>query len=203
MGVHHALGPTGGAARVVDRDDLILIFDRPVEVVGRAGRQECLVIRTLEVESGIDVVHCDDSLQCRQIRQSRFHEWRQLAVDDQCFCAGVGEDVGDLVGLEPGVDRDHDPARERYAEMRLEHLRDVWQEDRHPVAPLDAGLAQRRGEPVDPRVQLGIGDPLVAMDNRDLLAEDCRRALQEAERSQVRLVNLRRVHGWNPEADRS
>ena len=46
--------------------------------------------------------------------------------------------------------------------MRLEHLRDVRQEDRHPVAPLDSGLAQRGRQPIDPGIELGIGDPLIA-----------------------------------------
>ena len=60
----------------------------------------------------------------------------------------------------------------------------VGGEDRHGVAALDAGLGERMRQLPRARVELAIGEAPLAMDDRDALAEEVRRARQKAHRAQ-------------------
>ena len=55
------------------------------------------------------------------------------------------------------------------AQQPLEHAERVLAEPQHPVAGAEARRSQRVGEPVHPVVELGPGEPDVAVDHGDAL----------------------------------
>ena len=112
------------------------------------------------------------------------HGRREFAVDDQDLGLAVVEPEGDDRRVEPRVERIEHGARHRHAVMAFEHRRRVGEHDRDRVAAPDAALRQRRGEPARARVELAVGAPQRAVDDRDRVGEDARRALQECQRRQ-------------------
>ena len=65
---------------------------------------------------------------------------------------------------QPHVERHEDPAHGPDREHRLHERGMVLAKVRDPVATLDAEPAQRRGQPGDPVMQHGVGEPGVLMD---------------------------------------
>ena len=108
----------------------------------------------------------------------------QRLVDDEDPRAGVLEDVGDLLGHEPGVDRDEHGAGARHAEVRLEQLVDVRGEERDPVAVRDPALLERDREPPHPLAHLRPREPTLAVDDGRPAGEGERSPLEEGERRQ-------------------
>ena len=142
----HALGPRGGARRVVDRRGGVLVVAR--ELRG-AGAVEQLGIRLRAEYITVPDGDVGDEL-------------RVLGVDEQHRRAGVLDDVGDLVAVEPEVDRDEDPTERRDAEERDEEPRRVGRQDRNPFTRADPEVVERDREAPRLRRELAVGGPAEA-----------------------------------------
>jgi hypothetical protein len=186
VGVLHTLRPAGGARGVVDGDAARLVADLPCEgLVVAAGEQVLVRDAAAGAVAGLGGVDDrDDLLDRLEPAHERRHRRVQRRVDDQQLRAGVVEDVAHLLGGEPGVDRDEHGARQRHGEVGHEHLGDVGQQVRHPVALADPGTAQRVRHTRDLGGELGVGVPAVAVDDGGLVGEDLGRALQERQRGE-------------------
>ena len=104
-------------------------------------------------------------------------------IEDDRARLGIGKAVIELVGLEPPVERRHDDAEKLAGPMQARHLEPVLQDDRKPVAALQAEPAEPgcdRGK--SPRYHCGVAEPPRAIDDRhrvgaalDRLRESCGR----------------------------
>ncbi|GGN39072.1 hypothetical protein GCM10011578_085200 [Streptomyces fuscichromogenes] len=92
-------------------------------------------------------------------------------VGDDHGGAAVGEDVLQLGGGHPGVDRHADAACADHGEVALHHLHAVAQQHRHPVAGPQPRLCEVSGQPTGARLQLGVADGPVGVPEGDLVAE--------------------------------
>jgi hypothetical protein len=97
----------------------------------------------------------------------------------------VVEDVADLLGGQPGVDRDEHRAREWHGEVRHEHLGDVRQQVGHAVAGLDARAAQGVRDPRGLGGELPVRVAPLAVDDGRLVRVDLGGAPQERERGEL------------------
>ena len=175
--VHHALRPPGRAARVVDADRVVLALEPILGLTVAGGFEERLV-----VAAGPADEHALD--------RGVLDEVAQRLVDDEDARAGVLEDVGDLVGHEPRVDRDEHGAGAWHAEVRLEQLVDVRREERDPVAARDPALLERDGEPPHPLAHFRPGEAALAVDDGGPAGEDECGPLEECERRQPRVRDV-------------
>src|SRR2546430_1832407 len=98
MVTHRALRPPGRARRVVDRDRLVLVLEPRLTRLGRARGQEILV----RIAGRAGVVHAHHA-RAREVQ--RLDEPVKLVIDEDELRARVLEDVADLVGVQPRVDR--------------------------------------------------------------------------------------------------
>ncbi len=102
-----------------------------------------------------------------QSRQHRVDEFGEVGPaglrgpGDQHAHTGVVEQVGELVLLEPPVDRDGDDAGLGRAEDGRDDVGAVGQEDPHPVAGADAEADEAAREPVGACGELRVGHPPV------------------------------------------
>ena len=83
----------------------------------------------------------------------------QVVVDEQHRVAGIGDDVLELVVVQPDVDHVQHRTGQRYGEVELDVPAGVVGERRHPVPRLDAEVAQHGDEPQHPLGELGVGGP--------------------------------------------
>ena len=110
VGVHHALGRAGRPRGVVDRDQALLVVDRPGQRLIRAAFQE-LVVGEVRERGGVrwgraeGIVDGHDQRDAPQPVQHRGQRGQVLGVDHQQRRPGVVADVADLLRGEPGVDR--------------------------------------------------------------------------------------------------
>ncbi len=136
-------------------------------------------------------------------------------VDDERRRARVGEHVGDLVGDQPEVHRDHDRPEPHSGQVRLPGLHAVEREHRDPVARPDPALGECAGQPGDPLVEFGVAAPCaVEAEGGDvrrlpcvpgqLVAHGHAAALQSRDRDAHGIsspgadVNLRHAGRWRP-----
>jgi hypothetical protein len=120
----------------------------------------------------------------------------QLVVGDDGPSLRVLEDVGDLGGGEPPVDRHGDGAQVVGGVDGGEEVGAVVGEQRPHVAGPDAPFleaAGHRGGPVD---HGAVGDDVVAVDRQGLLGHPPRVVLQDAEPAQIR-VHETTWRRWN------
>ena len=117
--VHDALRPAGRAARVVDRDRVVLGLEPVLGLAVRRAGEELLVAAAEQRGRARPARPRDEVLERR--------------VDDEQPGARVVEDVADLVRHQPRVDRDQHGARRGHAEVRLEQLGRVRREERDAV----------------------------------------------------------------------
>src|SRR5581483_7535427 len=68
--------------------------------------------------------------------------------------------------------------------MAFEHGRRVGEQRRDRVAALEAALSESRGEAARARVEIAVVAPQRAMNDRDMIRKNRRRALEEAQRRQ-------------------
>ena len=104
------------------------------------------------------------------------------------------EDVADLIGGETDIDRDQDAAGQGDTVMRFEHRGRVRADERHAVVFLHAGLAEGGGQPVDALLELPVRVFPASMDDRRLVREDVRVALEEAYRRELGPVYVAMLH---------
>jgi hypothetical protein len=167
--------PAGRAARVVDRDRVVLGLE-PVLGLSVAGAREELLVALADDQHPLD--------------RRAFDEMRKRRVDDDDAGARMLEDLRDLVGEQPRVDRDQDGARRGDAEVRLEQLGRVERQEGDAIARLDSRVLKRHREPPRPLAQLGPRELPILVDDGDRVREHGRRPLQEGKRGQRRQVHL-------------
>ncbi len=91
------------------------------------------------------------------------------------------EDVGDLVGREPDVDRVEDRTGLEHAVVGLEEVMGVVGDERDPVAGFDPEPGERVGQAMRPLAERPVGELLLAVDDADLVAEVRPGAITELE----------------------
>ena len=102
--VDHALRTAGGARSVIDGDRLVLVLDRRNDLGVAAGVEE-----GLPAAREIEPLHLGRDTPGLGLQLGREEDGARPRVLD---------DVGDLVGIQAGIDRDQDAAAERDAEVR-------------------------------------------------------------------------------------
>ena len=108
----------------------------------------------------------------------------QVGVHKDHAGAGVTQDVVDVLGGQAGVHRHQDRAHRRHREVGFEQLGCVGTQERHPVARLDAGVPQRRRQPIGAFAELAIAVAPLSVDHRGALPEHRRGARQERHRGE-------------------
>ena len=182
VGVHDPLGPAGGAARVVDREQRGLVGRRRDR--DRLGARQPLVV--VGALLGARAGH-DHERRLGQRDHGLGDGGREARVRNEHAGAAVLEDVGELRRADADVDRHEHRARRGHREVQLEHLGDVGQEDRHPVARSHAPSAEPAGGPRAPVGELGIGDAPAVPPHRRPTAPHVARVQEQAERAQGRV----------------
>ena len=135
----------GRAARVAHGERLVLVELRVAVRVGiRAGEQ--LLVGVLDDEDVLDPRALAELLEQR-------HE---AAVDDHRAVAGVVGDVGEIVRVQPEVERVQHEARARDPEVGLEVRVVVPRERGDAVASLETELVQRDRELPRPPAEVGV-----------------------------------------------
>ena len=100
----------------------------------------------------------------------------EALLDQHGLGAAAADDVGGLLGLEPGVDRNEHTARGEQPERRDDPLRGVRRPDGDPVALVDAEFGECACGAPDPVDDLGEGEAQRTVDDRLRVAEAVRRA---------------------------
>ena len=189
VGVHHTLGRAGRPRGVVDRDQALLVVDRPGQRLIRAAFQE-LVVGDVRERGGVrwgraeGIVDGHDQRDAPQPVQHRGQRGQVLGVDHQQRRPGVVADVADLLRGEPGVDRYQHRACQWHAEVGHQHLGDVRAHVGDAVAALHAGGAQGVRESSRLGGELAVARAAVPVGDRGLVGEDIRGAREEAQRGQ-------------------
>ena len=184
---HDAFGIAGGARRVIERDRVPFVArHRPREMRIAAGHEvfvvDCAFERAALRKLGIVIDH-EQRLGLRE-RERGLRGLGEFEIDDEDFRLGMIEHEGDRCRIEPRVERVQHAARHGYAMMGFEHRRCVGEQDRDGVAAADPLVRQRRGQPARPRVELGIGDAALAVDDGDDIGMRGRGARKKAQRRQ-------------------
>ena len=136
----------------------------PLVPVGHAVRHLCQ--RCRDVERGGDFGRRRHHQELDMAGQAVPDLRQQVGVTDEYLRAAVGQDVGDLLGLQMPVDR-HDGAAQRRRPTRdFEERKIVAQHhaDGHAAAKAERPEARRR--PRDAGVDIGIADLAFAADDR-------------------------------------
>ena len=195
--VDHALREAGGAGGVVERDGSELVRDRPRQLAPRGpgdqvgvGHQPGLIGRLGDGRPGFAVGGHDQLFQRAGFARRGQRGGQQPLVGDEDLRARVAQDVGDLLGGEPGVNGDEHRARQRDREMGDQHLGQVGHQVGDPVAGLDAAGPQRAGSPRRLGRELGVGEAPATVDHGDLVGPHASRAIQEGQRCHCRVGNV-------------
>ena len=183
---HHALRVAGGAGGVVQRDRLPLVVGQRQRMRRIAAGDEAFVVGATETFPARRqrIVDVDHQRPARQLRQRARHHGAVLAVGQQHLGLAVLQDEGDRGGIEPGVDRAEHGAQSGHRVVRLQHLRNVGCQDRHRIALADTGARESAGEAAGAYQELRVGDPALAMHDRDPMGRHMRGAQQEGDRRQ-------------------
>ena len=145
------------ARGVEDAVGIIAVQGRPLRLsVRRAGQFVLVRQRTLDLRAlrGDDMRHLHLGPQLRQ-------DVRELRPADQHHRLAIVDDISQLVRGQPPVQRRKDRADLRQAVEQINVDRAVVGQDRDPIALLHPqALPQEVRQPVRPRVQLAVGEPL-------------------------------------------
>ena len=180
VGVDHPFRPPGRPAGVVDRDALEFICRLldPAGVLG--GRQPALVGGFLTRR----VV--DDLPQRRSVGDDAADPIGQRFIDDEQPRPRVVEDVGVLIGTQPGVEGHEPGAAAGHAEVRLERRQSVRRQDRDEVARTDALGPDGVGQGVCTTEELQVRDlAAIRIADRADARPRRRRSAQEGQRGQA------------------
>ncbi len=91
-----------------------------------------------------------------------------LLIDDQQCRPAVVQQVGDLGCDQTEIEGNRDRPETHDASERLDVLGPIGHEDRDPPAHADAEAGERRGDPVEPGVELLIRDPTAVRPHGDV-----------------------------------
>ena len=187
MAVDRALGIACRAGGVEQADRVPLVLGAGIGERRVARGDEVLVLDAPEARRarrlGVGDVDDDGPLGA-ELLQRRGDGGMELAVGQQQLGLAVLQAEGDERRIEADVDRVQHRADHRRRIVRLQHGRRVGGQDRHRVAALDAGLGQRMRQLPGAGVELAIGVALRAVDDGGAVAEELRRAGEEAHRAQ-------------------
>ena len=128
-GVDDALRVARGAARVTHRRGAVLVVDVEVDRLGRrpAGprsRSSSMPVGSVG-DLALAVVHHHEMAHGLERRQQRPQQAGERAVDEDDLVLGVVDDVGELLGEQPDVERVQHAAGARRREVQLEVARRV------------------------------------------------------------------------------
>ena len=198
--VHHALGVARGAARVAHGGGLVLV--PYVEARRRRLAEQALVVVHRDPvgvagDLALAVVHDHQVLDGVEGRQERPQQRCQRPVDEDHLVLGVVDDVGQLLGEEPDVERVQHPVAAGGGEVELEVTGRVPGEGGHPAALADAEHVEHAAEPPGAVGPLPVGDA-VATGGRGrhdaLVGEQLLGAMEEVDQRE-RLVLHQALHG--------
>ena len=139
------------------------------------GRQPVRLGRTIEQIDPLDARHV--AAECLRQRQQRL-------LHEQESCPGIVEDVGQFGRSEPDVEGQEDAVRFEHAVVRLEQAVAVGAEERHPVATLHPFRTKCAGQARGAIGELGVGEPLVAADDRQIAGELLARVAEKPNRGE-------------------
>ena len=138
VAVQHALGLAGGARGIAERRCGALVQIRPVIAGGLAGHQLFIAEEIVETGRGFGhmgpVGHHHHMAQMRQLPLQARHQRHEGRVDEQNLVLGMVEDIGHLVGGEPGIDGVAHGPHPRDREIEFEMAVIVPGQGRDPVA---------------------------------------------------------------------
>ncbi len=179
VAVEHALGPPGGAGGVAERAGGILVEFRPVIVLVCRGDQVVVAEQPhagRQVEFGHAVRfrhHHDRPHAGGDLRRDGGEDGVEAGVREHHRVLGVVDDVGDVVGMQAGIDGVADRSHPRRAVIDFQMPVAVPGQRAHPVARLDAERLQRPDQPAG--TPFGVR-PGIAVDVAlDVLRDDFRR----------------------------
>ena len=187
VAVDGPLRVAGGAARVEQADRVPLVLGTRVDELRITRGDKALILDPTEARriAGFGVGDVDhDRPGCAQRLERGRDGAVKLAVGQQQLGLAVVEGEGDQRRVEPDIDGIEYCADHRHGVVGLQHGGNIGGQDRHRVAAPDAGLGQGMCQPPRAGVQLAIREATVAVDHRRAVAEELRRALEEAHRAQ-------------------
>ena len=162
---HHALGPSGRAGGVVDREQIGLFEARVGRLGGRLSADPVLVVGPAGIDRRVAVGNGDEVLDRVDVGADLVDEVEELGVDEDDFGAGVLEHVLE-VGRDQAVVHRHDDRANRGGGVEgFEELVRVGRDDADAVALADPGVEQGVRLLIDASVELGPGEALVAIDD--------------------------------------
>ncbi len=137
----------------------MLVVDVELDRAGR-GQQFFVVQQFVPVQIvgdvALAVVHQHQMPEPLERRQQRREQAEQRAVDEDHLVVGMVDDVGELLGEEPDVQRVQDPTGARCGEVQLEMARRVPRERRHTTVGGDPQVVEHPTEPAGPSRPVGI-----------------------------------------------
>ncbi len=190
MMVDHALGIAGRSGSVVERNGIPLVAGhQPIEI-RVAACQQCLVVHFPHVLTAFEVwiFHIHDQNGLIEHPERIGHHRGELPVRNEHLRPGVPENKSNRFRIQARVDGIQHGARHRYAEMRLEHLRDIGKHRRNRIAASHALPGKRRRETDTAFIDVSPASAQIAMNNRVVIGVQQRGPLQEAERRQLLVV---------------
>ncbi len=162
---HHALRTRRRAAGVVDRQEVVFV-DRGALERGRHARRsdggELVLVRDPAVAN---VLERDEVLNRRKLGADSVDRCQTFGGHAHDLRAAVRDDVREIVGGEPVVDRHQDGPNLRHRIEGLELRVDVRRDVRHTVARRHAQALQHRRPAVAAIEELLVGEPQVAVDD--------------------------------------
>ena len=147
--VDDALGAARRPARVTHGRGRALVEVGPGEA-GLLGGEQPLVGERLAEGRGVPLPHHDDGLDRLQVVLDARQQRNERGVDDDAAVLGVVDDVGQLLGREPDVQRVQHRSHAGDGEIRLEVALVVPAEGADAVTRLDAEPGQGGGQPLGP-----------------------------------------------------
>jgi hypothetical protein len=197
VGVGDALRVARGAARVAHGRRPVLVVD--CEVHGVCARQQLLVVDDARVVGDLAcaVVHDHDPLDGLEAVHARPEELHQRAVDEDDLVLGVVDDVVELLGEEPDVERVQDAPAARRREVELEVARGVPGEGAHTGVVGEAELREDAAEAPRALRPLAVRRSLDAVCGRrgDLLLGKQPLCPVEQVRKRERVLGHQALHG--------
>ena len=146
----------GGAAGVTHGHRRTLVGLGPGKVLRRRGEQVLVAVhRHVAQATGVPLADQDVGLDRRELTRDGSQHGQDGGVDDHHPVLAVVDDVGQLVGEQPQVQRVQHRAHRRDGQIGLQVLLGVPQEGADAVAGTDAQTGQRAGEPLATGGDLG------------------------------------------------
>ena len=129
---------------------------------GLGGSQQVLVVEQLVAvqvvgDVALAVVHQHQVLQAFERGQQRGEQAEQRTVDEDHLVVGVVDDVGELLGEEPDVQRVQHPAGAGGGEVQLEVAGRVPRERRDATVGRDPQIVEHTAELAGPYRPVGVG----------------------------------------------